>query len=51
MAAPVPMPPDEDMVRIPADAWMRLLAGLPARTLLAALFRRPVRACVSSGSQ
>lgn len=51
MNSPVPMPPGEDMVHIPADAWARLLAGLPPRVLLAALFRRPVRARALSGSR
>lgn len=51
MISPAPVPLGEDMVRIPQDAWMRLLSGLPARVLLTALFRRPSRARVLSGSQ
>lgn len=43
--SPVVLPPGEDVVHIPADAWERLLANLPVRMLLAALFRR--RAAVS----
>lgn len=35
--APIPVPQGEDVVHIPADAWRRLLADLPLRTLLVAL--------------
>jgi hypothetical protein len=38
--APFPLPQGEGLVRIPADAWARLLSGLPARMLLRALMRR-----------
>lgn len=51
MISPVALPPGEDIVHIPADAWARLLMNLPARQLLAALLRRPVRARVMSGSR
>lgn len=34
---PGPIPTEEDVVDIPADAWARLLANLPARMLLRAL--------------
>lgn len=40
--SPIPVPPGEDVVHIPADAWMRLLRDLPVRILLSALIgRRP----------
>lgn len=36
-STPIPVPTGEDVVHIPADAWRRLLADLPLRTLLVAL--------------
>lgn len=41
--APFPVPAGEDVVRIPADAWARLLADLPPRMLLRALLGAPTR--------
>ncbi len=38
--APTAIPAGEDVVHIPADAWARLLAGLPVKMLLRALFAR-----------
>jgi hypothetical protein len=35
-----PIPTNEDVVLIPADAWARLLADLPIGMLLRALLRR-----------
>lgn len=46
-----PIPSEEDVVRIPGDAFARLLMNLPLRMLLAALLRRPIRARVMSGSR
>jgi hypothetical protein len=44
--SPVPLPPGEDVVLIPAEAWARLLSRLPFRMLLRALLtpaRRPAK--------
>jgi hypothetical protein len=44
--SPVPLPPGEDVVLIPADAWARLLSRLPLGMLLRALLtpaRRSVK--------
>jgi hypothetical protein len=44
--SPVPLPPGEDVVHIPAEAWARLLSRLPFRMLLRALLtpaRRPAK--------
>lgn len=38
-----PLPDTEDVVRIPADAWARLLADLPLRMLLRAIVGMPAR--------
>ncbi len=43
MTPRVPVPPGEDIVHIPADAWARLLADLPLRMLLCAIIGMPAR--------
>lgn len=45
------IPEEEAVVLIPGDAWARLLMNLPLGMLLAALFRRPFRTRVMSGSR
>lgn len=40
MNPPFRIPPGEDVVRIPADAWDRLLSDLPVGMLVKALWRR-----------
>jgi hypothetical protein len=45
--SPVPLPPGEDVVLIPADAWARLLSRLPLGMLLRALLT-PARRSVKS---
>lgn len=49
--SPVPLPSGEDVVHIPAEAWVRLLSRLPVRMLLRALFTRSVRRPVRQPQQ